>query len=223
MNMPRVGSKMSVQSVPSKQRSNMLRILGQLYPNPQSELNFCNEYELLVSVMLSAQCTDKKVNQVTPLLFQRFADFKALSRANLNSLEAIIRPINYYRTKARALISTAKNITQNFDGKVPRTMQELITLNGVGQKTANVVLNELKIEATLPVDTHVFRLSKRLGFSNAKNPKELEEDLKKVFKSSLWRDLHHWLILHGRRVCKARNPACEKCELNKLCPASTIN
>jgi len=204
------------------QKNELLKRFSELYPEPASELCFRNEYELLVSVMLSAQCTDKKVNQVTPRLFSEFSDFKKLSKAKITKLEALIRPINYYRTKAKHLVASAKIAEAKFKGRVPRSMAELRTMPGVGQKTANVVLNELGIEPTIPVDTHVFRVSRRLGLAKAKNVKLVEEELKAGFDSKYWRNLHHWLILHGRRVCKARNPLCSACELFSLCPSKRI-
>lgn len=208
--------------ISAKTKATLLRTLRQLYPNPKSELNFKNEYQLLVSVMLSAQCTDKKVNQVTPELFASYPDFAALSQARVAQLERIIRPINYYRTKARALTTSAKLIVSDFGGRVPRAMEDLRLLSGVGQKTANVVLNELGIEHTLPVDTHVFRVSRRLGLSSANSASKVEEQLREIFAPRTWRNLHHWLILHGRRVCKARNPACSQCKLNLLCPSAIL-
>lgn len=200
----------------------ILQELSRLYPNAESELDFNSDYELVSAVLLSAQCTDKKVNEVTPVLFKKFPSFSALSRAKLHEVEKIIRPVNYYRTKSKNLISMASIVTNDFKEKLPRTHQELISLPGVGNKTANVVLNELGIEPTFPVDTHVFRVSKRLGFAKGKNVEEVEEELKKLFKPSEWRELHHWLILHGRRVCKARNPICKDCAVAKYCPSCQL-
>lgn len=199
----------------------IIAILKKLYPEPRSELVFNNPYELLVSVLLSAQCTDKKVNEVTPILFKNYPGFERLRDARLSKLQKIIRPINYYRTKSKNLLNTAKMIAANFGGKLPLSHAELLTLPGVGNKTANVVLSEMEVAHTFPVDTHVFRVSKRLGFANGKNAFEVEKDLKELFPSKLWRPLHHWLIFHGRRVCKAR-PLCPKCALAKLCPARKV-
>lgn len=210
-------------AITPKRKANLLKIFAQLYPDPKSELNFANEYQLLLSVMLSAQCTDKKVNQVTPALFKRFPDFASLSVARLPQVENIIRPINYFRTKAKALIATSKLVETNFNSRLPRSMELLRTLPGVGQKTANVVLNELGIEPTFPVDTHVFRVSRRLGLADSENAAKVEEQLKKIFAPETWRNLHHYLIFHGRRVCKARNPLCAECALSQLCPSAGIN
>ncbi len=202
----------------SRNDSIILEKLSAAYPAAASELNFQNEYQLLVAVMLSAQCTDKKVNDVTPELFATFPDFESLSKAQVSKLENIIRPINYYKTKARHLLLTAQTIAAEMFGVVPRTMTLLRTLPGVGQKTANVILNELGVEATIPVDTHVFRVSRRLGFSSATKVSGVEEDLKMRFDSKHWRELHHLLILHGRRVCKARSPNCAGCVVAAVCP-----
>lgn len=204
------------------EKSELLHRLERLYPAPQSELNFANDYQLLVSVVLSAQCTDKKVNDTTPELFAKFPDFRTLGSARLPALEKIIRPINYYRTKAKQLLASAKLVEKNFGGKVPRTMEELRSLPGVGQKTANVVLNELGAAQTLPVDTHVFRVARRLGLASADTVAKVEEEIKAQFNAGSWRDLHHWLILHGRRICKARTPLCGKCVLNDLCPSAQL-
>lgn len=206
-----------------KSTRKVLSIFKSLYPKPESELHFKNQYELLVSVILSAQCTDKKVNQVTPALFQKFPSFGTLSKAKLHALEEIIRPINYYKTKAKNLVGMGKTVMQVFSGKLPATYQELITLPGVGNKTANVILSELRLAPTFPVDTHVFRVARRLGFSNGKTPDAVEDDLKKLFDKKHWRNLHHWLIFHGRRVCKARTPLCGECKLSSVCPSVNRN
>lgn len=200
-------------------RNFILSTLRRLYPEPRSELNFRNSYELLVAVMLSAQCTDKKVNEVTPALFRACPDFADLARAKLPEIERIIRPINYYRTKARNLLSMAESVA-SAGGDLPRTREGLMALPGVGQKTASVILSELGLEPALPVDTHVFRVARRLGLSAGNNPREVEEDLKRAFPAKTWRELHHWLIFHGRRVCKARKPSCASCPLAKRCPSA---
>jgi endonuclease-3 len=188
------------------------------YPNPQSELNFTNSYQLSISVLLSAQCTDKKVNEVTKVLFELYPDFKSLQKATLKSIEKIIRPINYYKTKSRHLIELANLVVNNFAGEFPLNRADAISLPGIGNKTANVILGEMKIEATLPVDTHVFRVSQRLGWAKGTTPAAIEMQLKARFPDEMWRNLHHWLILHGRKLCKAQRPLCSECPLLKLCP-----
>ena len=196
----------------------LLKILRRLYPNPASELNFRAPYELIVCVALSAQCTDKKVNEVTPLLFKRYPSFPHLAKAKSADLQRIIRPINYYRTKSKNLIAMARMVVDVFGGSLPQTIEELKRLPGVGQKTASVVICELGITPAFPVDTHVFRLAKRLALARGNTPAKVEEELKLRFHSRHWRDLHLRLILHGRRVCKAQRPLCNLCRLVTLCP-----
>ncbi len=203
----------------TKRKQALLDKLKELYPEPKSELNFSDEYQLLVSVVLSAQCTDKKVNDTTPALFKKYPSFKQLAKADVGDVEGIIRPINYYKTKSKNIVSTAQMITTEHQGAVPRSMEELTSLPGVGRKTANVVLGELGIEPSIAVDTHVFRVSRRLGVAKGNTPAEVEQSLRRGFPSSSWRDLHHQLIFHGRRVCKARNPLCGECLLAMTCPS----
>lgn len=191
--------------------------LETLYPKPRSELVFRGEYQLVVSVILSAQCTDKKVNQVTPGLFAVYRNFGELGQADITRIESLIRPINYYRTKARNLVSMARVVSDRFGGKLPRTHAELIELPGVGNKTANVVLSELGAANTFPVDTHVFRVSQRLALAFGKSPEEIEAALCRRVPERLWRSFHHWLIFHGRRVCHARSPKCGECVLASYC------
>lgn len=202
----------------SKKRQ-LLKIFEDLYPDPQSELNFKNEYQLVVCVMLSAQSTDKKVNEISPELFARFPSYTELAQAKLASIEKIIRPINYYITKAKHLKAMAAKVVSEFKGKLPRTHEGLTSLPGVGNKTANVVLSELKITPAFPVDTHVFRVAKRLGLANSENRDVVEGELTKAFPPETWRNLHHWLIFHGRRVCIARRPKCDECAVASLCPS----
>lgn len=203
-----------------KKRAQLLEALEKLYPDPRSELDFSNDFELIIAVMLSAQCTDVKVNQVTPILFGRYPNAATLAHAKLQDVEAIIRPINYFKTKSKNIIATSEILATRYHGKVPRTHEDLTELPGVGRKTANVVLGETGAVPALPVDTHVFRVARRLGLSTGKNPEAVEHDLMKLFPSSEWRNLHHRLIFHGRRVCKARNPACDQCALISLCPSA---
>ncbi len=200
-------------------RRRIVEILGELYPSPQSELYFSNEYELIIAVVLSAQCTDRKVNEVTPALFARFASFEALSEAKVEDTAQIIKTINYYKTKARHLVALASKVVEEHEGTIPKIHDKLVELPGVGRKTANVVLSELGVVPTFPVDTHVYRVSKRLGFATGGTPRKVEDELKELFSPSLWRPLHHWLILHGRRTCTARSPRCNECLLSKYCPS----
>lgn len=196
-------------------------VLGRLslaYPDAKSELIFHSPYQLSIAVMLSAQCTDRKVNEVTPSFFRRWPDFASLAKARLTAVETAIRPVNYYKTKAKHLLATAQLVISSHGGKLPSTLEELLELPGIGRKTASVILCELGLEQTLPVDTHVYRVSKRLGLSDGNSPVQVENDLRERFKSRDWRRLHHLLILHGRRVCKAQHPMCKECPLLKRCP-----
>ncbi|MEN9846280.1 MAG: hypothetical protein RIS36_1427 [Pseudomonadota bacterium] len=204
-----------------KKKKILIQTLAELYPDPRSELDFENEYQLLIAVMLSAQCTDKKVNQVTPELFKSYPTFKALSNAKLPDVEQIIRPINYYKTKSKHLIATAKEVVERFNSHVPETHKELTSLPGVGNKTANVILSEKGVVPAFPVDTHIYRLARRLGLSSGETPDAVEKDLRQAFPSSEWRGLHHRLIFHGRRVCGARSPQCSECTLRSICPSAT--
>ncbi len=201
----------------NKKLTKLLTTLAHLYPEPRSELNFRNDFELIIAVMLSAQCTDVKVNQVTRSLFKKYPDALSLSKAKLADIEAIIRPINYYKTKSKNIIATSAILQQEYNGTLPHTHQELTALPGVGRKTANVVLGETGAAPALPVDTHVFRVARRLGLSKGQTPEAVERDLINQFPSSEWRPLHHRLIFHGRRVCKARKPACSECALRGGC------
>ncbi|MSN97118.1 endonuclease III [Campylobacter sp. FMV-PI01] len=186
------------------------------FDKPITELNFSNIYELLVAVMLSAQCTDKRVNLITPALFKEYPDVKSLSNANLMSVKNLIKSCNFYNNKASNLIIMAKSVMNNFGGKIPSSRDELMSLAGVGQKTANVVMIEYFGANLMAVDTHVFRVSHRLNLSKSKTPKETEIDLTKAFKSELnW--LHQAMVLFGRYTCKAIKPKCNECFLNELC------
>lgn len=205
-----------------KKKAFLISALAELYPDPHSELNFKDEYQLLIAVMLSAQCTDKKVNQVTPALFAAYPSFQALSRAKLSEVERIIRPINYYKTKSKHIIATGAQVVGTFRSNVPGTHKELTSLPGVGNKTANVILSEQGITPAFPVDTHIFRLAHRLGLSRGKTTDLVEADLRKAFPSTEWRNLHHRLIFHGRRICTARSPQCEACVLNTICPSAKL-
>ena len=198
----------------------LLRRFALAYPDPRSELDFKNPYELVVAVTLSAQCTDKKVNQVTPALFAYAPNFNALAEAQIETIESIIRPVNYYRTKSRNIVAMAQRVRAEFSGELPSDHDGMTSLPGVGRKTANVVLGELGICPTIPVDTHVMRVSGRLALSSGSDPVTVERELAARFPPEIWRNLHHWLIYHGRRVCKAQRPLCEECVLRDLCPSA---
>ena len=200
-----------------KRTSSIITILTKRYPELKSALIFKNPYECLICVMLSAQCTDKKVNEVTPALFSKYKNPLELSKAKLQDVEKIIHEVNYYKTKSKHIIETSKIIAKDFNNNIPKDFDCLISLPGVGQKTANVVLMELGIQDTFPVDTHVFRVSHRLNLANSKNVKDTEEELKKIIAKKYWKPMHHKLIWHGRLTCKAQNPKCSDCELTSYC------
>ena len=187
-------------------------------PVAESELNFENPYQLIVAVILSAQCTDKRVNMTTPALFERYPDADALSKASVEDIYGLIKSISYPNNKAKNLLGMAKTLMSDFQGVVPDDVEKLQTLPGVGRKTANVVASVAFNKPAMAVDTHVFRVSARIGLTkNAKNPLETERQLVKYIPESVITKAHHWLILHGRYVCKARKPECEKCGINTIC------
>ena len=187
-------------------------------PVAESELNFENPYQLIVAVILSAQCTDKRVNMTTPALFERYPDAEALSKAAVEDIYELIKSISYPNNKSKNLLGMAKVLMSDFNGVVPDDVGKLQTLPGVGRKTANVVASVAFNKPAMAVDTHVFRVSARIGLTkNAKNPLETEKQLVKYIPESVIPKAHHWLILHGRYVCKARKPECEKCGINTIC------
>lgn len=186
------------------------------FPKAKTELKFRNNFELLVSVVLSAQCTDKRVNMITPNLFKRFPTPEAMAQANYDEVKSLISSCNLFQNKAKYLIKLSQQLIENFHGEVPLNSKALQTLAGVGQKTANVVLIEAKGENLMAVDTHVFRVSHRLGLSNAKTPEATERDLTKIFQKDLG-ELHQAMVLFGRYHCKAINPECNNCILLDEC------
>ncbi|HXC24921.1 MAG TPA: endonuclease III [Gemmatimonadaceae bacterium] len=193
------------------------------YPGAHCELDHANPFQLLAATILSAQCTDKRVNMVTPALFARYPTPESLARAEPGEVEAIIRTTGFFRSKAKNLIGMATGLVDRFHGQMPRTIDELITLPGVGRKTANVLLGDaFGIAAGVVVDTHVGRLSRRLGLTKAVDPVKVERDLMRLFPPEHWTLLAHLLIFHGRRVCYARRPQCEHCVLHDICPSSLV-
>ena len=187
-------------------------------PVAESELNFENEYQLLVAVMLSAQCTDKRVNQVTPALFEAYPTIIALAESNAEEVLQYIRSVSYPNSKAEHLVQMAKRVVEVYDGNIPNTREELQTLAGVGRKTANVVLAVWWNQPTMAVDTHIFRVAERMGLTTqAKNPLDSEKQLIQYIPEDIIPKAHHWLLLHGRYTCIARNPKCEKCGIQSIC------
>ena len=194
--------------------------LDRLYPDAHCELNFRNPFELLISVILSAQCTDDRVNLITPTLFERFPDAKALAESDQEEVEKLIFSTGFYRNKAKNIRAAAKKLCEKFGGAVPRTMVDLLTLPGVARKTANVVMGTaFGIPSGVVVDTHISRLSQRLGMTREDEPEKIERDLQKRWPEERWIMSGHRLIWHGRRVCFARKPSCATCTLRPLCPS----
>lgn len=199
----------------------ILSNLKQLYPEATCSLNYQTPVQLLVAVILSAQCTDERVNKVTPALFARFPDAKSLAFAEREELETLIRSTGFYRNKAKNIQGACQKILKDFQGEVPKTMAELLTLPGVARKTANVVLaHAYAIIEGVTVDTHVKRLSNRLGLTTNNDPVKIERDLMALLPQPDWETFSISIIYHGRAVCKARNPACFSCQLATLCPAA---
>ena len=196
----------------------IFRRLEARYPNAKPALNYENAFQLLVATILSAQCTDVRVNQVTASLFVHYPDARALAAADLEELSQEIHSCGCYRVKAKNLIGTAKMLCQDYAGEVPPSMEALTKLPGVGRKTANVVLSNAFDIPGLAEDTHVFRVSHRLGLSDAKDPEGTESQLCALIPREKWGKAHHWLIYHGRQVCSARAPKCGDCPLSDLCP-----
>ena len=187
-------------------------------PNAETELLYDDPYQLLVAVILSAQCTDKRVNMTTPALFKQFPTAKKLSEADFDEVFSLIKSISYPSNKSKHLIGMAQMIVNDFGGEVPSTMDDLMKLPGVGRKTANVISSVVFNQPSMAVDTHVFRVAARLGLTiNAKTPLQTEEQLVKYIPSNYLSVAHHWLILHGRYICVARNPKCFECPLNDFC------
>lgn len=196
----------------------ILARLDQLYPNPTTELVHETPWQLLVATMLSAQCTDKRVNLITPRIFAKYPDALSLASVSVDEIEDLIRDCGLFHTKAKNLSLTAQMVTSEWGGRVPPDRDALMRLPGVGRKTANVVLSNAYGVDAIAVDTHVFRLAHRLGWSSAKTAEATEADLMRILPKKYWSRAHHWLILHGRRVCKATRPSCETCVVNPWCP-----
>jgi endonuclease-3 len=198
----------------------ILAKLDEAYPNATCELNHENPFQLLISTILSAQCTDVRVNQVAETLYKKYPDPKAFAYATPSELEKEIRPTGFFRNKTKSVMGASKAILEEFGGQVPRTMEEILTLPGVARKTGNVVLGTAYgIASGVVVDTHVLRLSNRLDLSRQEDPKKVEQDLMKIIPQEKWIQFSHQLIWHGRRVCQARKPKCIECNLETLCYA----
>ena len=205
----------------SRRAAEILCILRATYPDAHCELDHNGPFQLLIATILSAQCTDVRVNMVTPALFKKYPNAKSLAAARQENVEVLIRSTGFFRNKAKNLIAAAKSLIGEHAGEVPSDLETLTHLPGVGRKTANVVLgNAYGIEAGVVVDTHVARLSKRLGLTKHTDPVKIEKDLIKLIPQNAWTLWSHLLIWHGRRRCMARNPDCPNCELQSLCPSA---
>jgi endonuclease-3 len=218
-------SGLSGAAVPKAGRAQAREIMDallSLYPDSACELVFASDFQLLIAVILSAQCTDQQVNRVTEKLYARFPDAKALAEADLEEIKAIIKPTGYFNAKANNIQNCARMLITKYGGKVPQSVEELTILPGVGRKTANVVLGVLHNIPGWSVDTHVQRLSKRFGFTREEDPLKIENDLQKLFPGEDWSKLSITIIWHGRRLCYARKPACGECPLQSFCPSSEV-
>ena len=196
-------------------------LLNQAYPNPKTELNHENEMQLMIAVALSAQTTDKKVNQITATLFKKHKTWEDFANANLAELQSDIRGVNFHMGKAERLIKAAKVVLSQFNGKLPKTLPELIKIPGVARKSANVILQELwDIAEGIVVDTHVTRVSNRLELTDKQDAVKIEKELMELIPREYWRNISGAMVLHGRYVCTARKPNCAECVLNKICPSA---
>ena len=204
-----------------ERRREMLEILARTYQGATTGLVFGSTFELLVAVILSAQCTDVRVNVITLRLFPQWDTPKKMLALSVEELEALIHDCGLFRAKAKNLLATCRLLVEEMDGEVPGTMEGLLKLPGVGRKTANVMLSHQFGVPAIAVDTHVFRVSNQTGLARGKTPEEVEQGLMKLIPKTSWSDAHHWLIWHGRKVCRARSPLCPECGLKELCPSST--
>ncbi|MEI6812334.1 MAG: endonuclease III [Actinomycetes bacterium] len=213
---------MVAQGLVKNRAQTMYRILRKTYPDARCELNFANPLQLVVATVLSAQCTDKRVNQVTPALFAKYKSAKAFAKADLHDIEKFVHSTGFFRAKAKNIKGLAMKIQSDFGGEVPRTLEELITLPGVGRKTANVVLGHAFDTPGITVDTHFGRLSRRFEWTTEKDPTKVEREVGLLIPQKEWTNLSQRMIWHGRRVCHSRKPACGACTLAKLCPSFGI-
>lgn len=213
---------MSADRENRKEAQAIYRILSKTYPNIRCELDFENPLQLLVAVVLSAQCTDKRVNQITPALFKKYKNAKAYAKAPLPEIEELVFSAGFYHAKARHIKGLAIKLVEEFDSEVPATLEELITLPGVGRKTANVVLGHAFDIPGITVDTHFGRLSRRFGWTTSQDPVKVEYEVGELIPQKEWTNLSQRMIWHGRRICHSRKPACGACPLAKRCPSVGI-
>jgi endonuclease III len=199
-----------------------LAILENTYPHAETALDYEDPFQLLIAVILSAQTTDARVNMTTPALFKKYPTPEKLANAKQEDVEQIIKSTGFFRMKARNIIAAARGLVEQYGGRVPGDRDALESLAGVGRKTANVVMGAAFEEAAIAVDTHVFRVAHRLGLTLGKTPRDVENDLEALVPRNKWRHVSHWLILHGRQICKAPTPLCPRCPVNQLCPTPKI-
>ncbi len=206
--------------VTKKIKEKQIEILGQIYAGAKPELIYNNSFELLIAVILSAQCTDKRVNVTTARLFAKAPDAQSIIDMGIDALEQEIRDCGLFRSKAKNIMATCRTLVEEFDGEVPEDFDTLLKLPGVGRKTANVVSSVAFNRPAIAVDTHVFRISNRLKLAVGETPMEVEQGLMKAIPREKWSEAHHWLIWHGRKICKARKPLCTECPLAEVCPSN---
>ena len=206
-----------MEDINKKDLDEIIKRLGIMFPDPKTELNYESDLDLLIATLLSAQTTDVQVNKVTEKLFALARTPQDYLDLGQEKIADTIKTIGFFNVKSKHVIQTCEQLIVDFGGEVPKTREELMTLPGVGRKTANVVVSNLFGTPAIAVDTHVFRTAKRLGLSDGKNVEEVEEDLMRVLDKEIWTPMHHWLIFLGRRVCKARKPNCKECDLVDLC------
>jgi len=200
----------------------IIKLLEECYPEPDCALKFNKDYELLFATRLAAQCTDARVNTVTPVLFKRFPSLEALAGADIKEVEEIVHPCGFYRVKARDIVAASAMVLGVFGGRVPDTMEDLLRLPGVGRKTANLILGDIYKKPAVVVDTHCIRLSNRIGLVNTKDPVKIEMELKEILPPEKSSDFCHRLVLHGRAVCTARSPMCDICCIAVLCQQNIV-
>lgn len=197
---------------------NLIEILDDYYKDAKCSLNFNSNLELVVALILAAQCTDERVNKIIPILFNKFPTCEMLANANISDIEEIIKPCGFYKTKAKSISQTANIILNDFNGEVPNNMKDLCTLKGIGRKSSNIIMQEcFNRTVGIAVDTHVTRISRKLGLSNSTTPEKIEQDLIKKIDKKYWSKINHILVYHGRAICIARNPKCDVCPVNELC------
>lgn len=206
-----------------QQREAILALLEEAYMGTETALNYSTPFELLVAVIMSAQCTDERVNKITARIFPKYNTPEKMGALSQEQLEEEIRDCGLFRSKAKNLLATCKMLTEEYNSVIPDTVKELMKLPGVGKKTANVVASIVYKVPAIAVDTHVFRVSHRLGLAKGDDPLAVEKELQKAIPKNKWSDAHHWLIWHGRKICKARKPLCSECVLVELCPYKEKN